>query len=57
MTVSTPDSPVVGCLSTGIPLPSSFTCTRPSSEMETSMSVQKPAMNSSTLLSTISNIR
>ena len=52
--VSKVDLPVLGCISTGIPLPLSFTKTLPSSLIDTYMSEQYPCKASSILLSTTS---
>ena len=54
MTVSRAETPVRGCLSTGMPRPLSPTVTTPSPAMPIEMELQWPAMASSTELSTIS---
>src|SRR5579883_15023 len=48
---STPVSPSSGCISTGIPRPSSITSSEPSLKSTTSMDEAWPSMASSTLLS------
>ena len=54
-TTSTPESPVLGSLSTGMPRPSSRTSADPSACSVTSTWVQSPPSASSTALSMISH--
>ena len=51
------DLPILGCIPTGIPLPSSVTVIELSSLIQTSIFLQYPANASSILLSTISYTR